>query len=289
MGMVFNVALDGLSYGMVLFMISVGLSVTLGLMRVINLAHGGFALLGGALMHGLTFQLGWPFALALPVSVLSVTLIALPMEYVFFRPLYGKGDLTQVLATIGLTFLMIAFVNWLYGSALLGIPLPPSLRGTVDLGLRTLPVQRVAVIVTGIVVLGALYGLIERTRFGIWLRASVDNRAAAEALGINTRWVFAATFALGAGLAALGGVLGAELMPIEAYYPLRYLVVILAVVAVGGMGSVWGAWFAALGLGLIDTAARYALPDFGTIFFFAALIVVLALRPQGLSGRAYDV
>ena len=156
------------------------------------------------------FVMGGQWPMMVPQTMVSgvsqFTLIALPMEYVFFRPLYGKGDLTQVLATIGLTFLMIAFVNWLYGSALLGIPLPPSLRGTVDLGLRTLPMQRVAVIVTGIVVLGALYGLIERTRFGIWLRASVDNRAAAEALGINTRCVFAATFALGAGLAALGGV-----------------------------------------------------------------------------------
>jgi branched-chain amino acid transport system permease protein len=281
-----NILVDGLAYGMILFMISVGLSVTMGLMRVINLAHGGFALVGGAATHWLIAGPGLSFWLAVPLAILGAMALALALERGLYRRIYRMGELQQVLATIGITFLLIASVNALLGSTLLAIPLPQLLTGSVDLGFRTLPVHRVLVICAGLAVIAGLWLLLDRTRFGIRLRAAVDNRDMAAALGIDTDRIYALTFVLGAGLAAFGGILGAELLPIDAYYPLRYLVLFLIVVAVGGMGSITGSFLAALGLGILDTAARYLVPDFGTIFFYLAMMAVLAVRPNGLMGRA---
>lgn len=286
MNLILSIVTDGVSFGMILFMISVGLSVTMGLMRVVNLAHGGFAMLGGAFTHWAMMRAGLPFLPAALVALLVVVVIAVPMERVLYRPIYRMGELPQVLATIGITFLMIASVNFWQGSTLLPIKLPEAMRGSVNLGFRTLPTHRLYVIGVGVLVIGGLYWLVERTRFGIRLRAAVDHPGTAACLGIDTSRVFALTFALGAGLAALGGILGAELLPIDAYYPLRYMVLFLTVVAVGGLGSIAGSFLAALALGILDTAARYLFPDFGTIFFYGAMIVILGIRPQGLLGRA---
>jgi branched-chain amino acid transport system permease protein len=285
MSILLSILVDGVAYGMILFMISVGLSVTMGLMRVINLAHGAFALLGGALVHWLMVKQGWNFFAAVTASIAAVVAFSIPMERVLYRRIYPLGELEQVLATIGITFLMIATVNYLFGSTLLPIKLPPILTGSVDLGFRTLPLHRVVVIITGLAVITFLYILIEKTRFGVELRSAVDNRNMAAALGIDTSRVFATAFGLGAGLAALGGILGAELLPIEAYYPLRYMVQFLIVVAVGGLGSIFGSFAAALGLGILETAARYLVLDAGTIVFFLVVMLILAVRPNGLFGK----
>ncbi|WP_238368222.1 branched-chain amino acid ABC transporter permease [Mesobacterium pallidum] len=285
MTLLLNILVDGIAYGMILFMIAVGLSVTMGLMRVVNLAHGGFALLGGTFAHWLGSDLGWPFWLALPLAVLGTVALSMPLERLIYRRVYGFTDLQQVLATIGLTFLMIASVNLWQGSSLLTVPLPEGLKASVDLGFRTLPVHRLVVIAFGAAVVVGLWLLLDRTRFGIRLRAAVDNRGTASAHGINTDRIFMLAFALGAGLAALGGVLGAEILPIDAYYPLRYMVLFLIVVAVGGMGSIPGSLLAALGLGLLETATRYLVPDYATIAFFALVIALLTVRPNGLMGK----
>jgi branched-chain amino acid transport system permease protein len=286
MGTLFNILVDGVTYGMILFMIAVGLSVTMGLMRVINLAHGGFALVAGASTHWLTVTRGVGFWPAVAGALVFTVALAILLERMFYRGIYRMGELQQVLATIGIAFLMIAAVNYLLGSTILSIPLPDVMRGSVDLGVRTLPVHRVFVILAGIGVLAGLYLLIDCTRFGISLRAAVDNRDTAATLGINTSRIYALAFALGAALAGMGGILGAELLPIDANYPLRYMVLFLIVVAVGGLGSIAGSFVAALGLGIVDTAARYLFPGFGTIFFYAFMMAVLTLRPRGLLGRA---
>ncbi|SMY08866.1 branched-chain amino acid ABC transporter permease [Flavimaricola marinus] len=285
MGLFLNIVVDGVAYGMILFMIAVGLSVTMGLMRVVNLAHGGFAMIGGALAHVFGTQMGLGFGLTLLLALAGTIAIALPLERVIYRRVYGFGELQQVLATIGLTFLMIATVNWWLGSTLLAVAMPEILNQSVDLGFRTLPAHRIAVIGLGLSVTLGLWILIDRTRFGVRLRAAVDNRAIASAHGINTDRIYMITFGLGAGLAALGGIMGAELLPIDAYYPLRYMVLFLIVVAVGGMGSILGSFLAAIGLGLLETATRYLVPDLSTITFFALVIALLAMRPQGLLGR----
>jgi len=211
--------------------------------------------------------------------------IAVVMERVFYQRIYKFTELQQVLATIGITFLMIATVNYFFGSTILAIRVPEAFSTPIDLGFRTLPTHRLVVIVAGLLIAAALYILLERTRFGIQLRAAVDNRNMAASLGINTVRIYTFSFCLGAGLAAFGGIMGAELIPIEAYYPLRYMVLFLVVVAVGGLGSIAGSFLAAIGLGIIDTAARYIVPEYGTIFFFIAMMLVLTLRPHGLLGR----
>ncbi len=285
MSVFFGILVDGVSYGMILFMISVGLTITMGLMRVINLAHGSFALIGGATAHWLTSEMGVGYYAAVPLAVLATMMVAMVLEKVFYRKIYQFTELQQVLATIGITFLCIATVNYLLGSTILPIKIPEVFTESISLGFRSMPVHRLVVIVMGLVVVVALFLLLERTNFGIQLRAAVDNRTMADALGIDTVRIFALSFSLGAGLAAFGGILGAELLPVEAYYPLRYMVLFLVVVAVGGMGSIAGSFLAAIGLGIIDTAARYIVPEYGTIFFFVVMMLVLALRPRGLLGR----
>lgn len=280
-----NILIDGIVYGMVLFIISVGLSVTMGLMRFINLAHGAFAMAGGYVAAWLVREEGYPFLAGLVLAVLAAVVLAALLEAFVFRFLYKRTELEQVLFTIGFTFAAIASANLLAGPYIQLIPLPEWLDGSMSLGDRTLPTQRVFVIFMGLVVVLMLWLIIARTRFGIWLRASVDNAPMSSSLGINIRLVQCATFAFGAGLAALGGALGAELMPLEPYYPLKYLVLMLVVVSVGGLGSVSGTLVAALVLGIIDTAGRYLASDFGTFFFYVAMILLLAWRPEGILRR----
>jgi branched-chain amino acid transport system permease protein len=196
-----------------------------------------------------------------------------------------RPELDQALLTIGLAFVAIALVNLWFGASFTSIELPAWLSGPVDLGFRSFPRHRLAVILLGILVSAALWIFIERSRFGIRLRAAVDNAGIAQAVGINTTRLYSTAFALGAGLAALGGIAGAELLPMEANYPVKYLVLFLAVVAVGGQGTLFGTFLAAILLGVIDTAAKYLLPDIASISFYLTMLVVLTLRPQGLFGR----
>ncbi|WP_372827345.1 branched-chain amino acid ABC transporter permease [Polaromonas sp.] len=280
-----NIVIDGIAYGMVLFIISVGLSITLGLMRFINLAHGAFAMTGGYLTAWLVRVQGFDFWLGTLLAVLATGLLGAVLESLVLRRLYRRSELDQVLFTIGLTFTFVAAANLLFGAEVQLIPLPPLLSGPVDLGIRTLPAQRVLVFVAGVAITAFSWWAINRTRFGVWVRAMVDNREAAASLGISIRWVFGLTFAFGAGLAALGGVLGAELMPLEPYYPLKYLVLVLVVVAVGGMGNIFGSLAAALLLGTVDTASKYLASGYGSLFFFAAMVMLLVWRPRGLLVR----
>jgi branched-chain amino acid transport system permease protein len=280
-----NVLVDGMAYGMVLFILAVGLSVTLGLMRFVNLAHGAFAMLGGYAAALLTREAQWSFWLALPAAVLAVAAGGALLEALVLRHLYRRTELEQVLFTIGLAFVLIAATNALAGPQVQLIVLPPLLSQPVDLGFRTLPAQRLLVLFCGLLVAAVGAWVVARTRFGVWLRAAVDNADTAATLGIPIRTVQCASFAAGAGLAALGGVLGAELMPLEPYYPLKYLVLVLVVVAVGGLGSLPGSLLAAIALGVIETASKYFASEWGNLFFFLAMALLLAWRPNGLLRR----
>jgi len=277
-----NILIDGIAYGMVLFIISVGLSVTLGLMRFVNLAHGAFAMTGGYLASWLVRVQGWPFALGAVGAIVLTGLLGAAIEALVLRILYRMPELQQVLFTIGLSFLFVASANLLAGPEVQLIPLPSWLRDPVDLGVRTLPAQRLLVVLAGLLVMITSVLIMKYSRFGIWLRATVDNTQAAAALGIPVEWVYALTFGAGAALAGLGGILGAELLPLEPYYPIKYLVLVLVIVAVGGMGSVAGSMLAALVLGTIDTASKYLASDWGSLFYFLVMALLLAWRPQGL-------
>ncbi|PDT83797.1 branched-chain amino acid ABC transporter permease [Sinorhizobium sp. BJ1] len=282
---VFSIAVDALAYGMVLFVISIGLSVTMGLMRVVNLAHGAFAMIGGYIASYAARDLGLGYGFAVLLAVFGTIVIAVPIERLLYRRIYGAPELTQVLMTIGITFCIIGIANYAFGPTLKTVPLPAGLQGSVDLGFRSIATHRIFAIACGLSVAAALWYLIERTGFGVKLRAAVDNAAMAAALGVRTEIVYAVSFAVAVGLAALGGVVGAELLPVEPYYALRYMVTFLVVVSVGGAGSIPGALIACLLLGGIDTAGRYLVPEFGEFFFYLAVIAIVCVFPHGLAGR----
>lgn len=280
-----SIAIDAFAYGTILFIISIGLSVTLGLMRVVNLAHGAFAMIGGYLAsYGVT-ELRLHYFVAMILAIVLTILIAIPAERFLYRKIYGAPELTQVLMTIGITFLVIGVTNYVAGPTLKTIPLPDFLTGSVDIGFRALPKQRLFLIVIGMVVAAGLWFLIEKTNFGIKLRAAVDNANIAQALGIRTQIIYAVSFAIAIGLAAMGGIIGSELLPLDPYYALRYMVVFLVVVSIGGAGSIPGALFSSLLLGVIDTTGRYIAPEFGEFFFYFAVIFIVTLFPRGLAGR----
>jgi branched-chain amino acid transport system permease protein len=281
-----SILFHGLANAMILYIIAVGLSVTLGLMGFVNLAHGGFAAAGGYVAVTLMGTWGVPFAAAVIGAALAVAAASVPLERLLYARLYGAGELEQVLFTIGLIFVSIAVAKYLFGPLEQPFTAPAALTGQIDLGFRSFPAYRALLIVVGFAIIVALWLAVERTRFGAKVRAAVDNRRMAQSIGINTDRLFTVTFALGSGLAALGGAIGAEILPIAPAYALEHLVYVLIVVAVGGLGSLRGPFYAALLLGISDTACKYLVPELGAFFIFVAIILILLWRPMGLFGRA---
>lgn len=281
-----TVLVFGVAYAMLLFIISVGLSITMGLMGFANLAHGSFAMMGGYVTVTLVTQSGIPFAAALLISFASIALLSVPFERFLYRYLYRRSELDQVLLTIGLVFASIAGVTFIWGPDPQLIQMPNYLKGSVDLGFNTFPKYRIFMIVAGTVIVAGLFYGLERTNIGAQIRAAVDNRTMAESVGINTDRLFTWTFALGSGMAALGGGLGIQILGgIKPVFAFEYLVIFLIVVAVGGMGNIRGTFFAALVLGIIDFAGKFYFPEGGAFVIFAVTILVLLIRPQGLLGK----
>jgi branched-chain amino acid transport system permease protein len=270
---------------MILYAISVGLSITMGLMGFVNLAHGVFAMAGGYLMYTAMTQFGLPWLPALAVACLIVAAASMVLERLLYSRLYAAGELEQVLFTIGLIFVAVAVARLAYGTLPLAAPLPEFMKGQTELLGRSFPTYRVVVIVSSAVLIAVLWIGLERTRWGAMVRAAVDNRAMAQAIGIHTGRLFTLTFALGSGLAALGGALGADLIAMTPTYPFEQLVYFLIVVAIGGLGTLRGPFLGALFIGIGDTACKYWVPEFGAFFIFAATMAILLWRPQGLLGR----
>lgn len=275
------VLLDGLAYGMVLFIISVGLTVTMGLMRVVNLAHGGFAMIGGYLA-AVMIRAGVPFAAAALVAMVAVGVLGGVAEQTIYRPLYRKGELAQMLMTFGLTFVIIAGLTAIFGTNFKSLPLPPALQGSVDIGFRPYPTYRLFLIAVGSLLAAVLWLLIDRSLYGARLRAAVDNPRMARAVGIDVNRLFTVTFVVGCGLAGLGGVLGAEMLLLEPFYALRYLVLFLVVVTVGGSGNFKGSFVASIAIGIIDTAGKFLMPQLAAYLLFGLVFVLLLWRPHGL-------
>jgi branched-chain amino acid transport system permease protein len=280
-----GVLFDGFAYGSLLFLISVGLSVTMGLMNFINLAHGAFAMLGGYVCVWLLARLGLPFLATLPLAFMASAVAGLALERLLYRRLYDASHLDQVLFSIGLTFMAVAGATFVFGPTQQPVQLPDWLRGQVRLAGVDVGAYRVFLVAVVALVGAALGLLMTRTRFGAQIRAAVDNRRAATGLGMNVQRVFALAFALGSGLAGLGGALGIDMLGLDPGFPLKYLVYFLLVVAVGGAGTVKGPLLAALLLGVVDVAGKYYLPDAGAFFIHALMVVMLILFPSGLWGR----
>jgi branched-chain amino acid transport system permease protein len=280
-----GVLFDGIAYGALLFLIGIGLSVTMGLMNFVNLAHGAFAMVGGYTTVVLMTRAGLPFLAALPAAFVVAALVGAVLERLLYRRLYRASHLDQVLFSIGLVFMAIAGATYVFGPGLQPMQLPAFLTGQVKtLGLE-LGAYRLFLVALVLVITVTLVLLLERTRFGALVRAAVDNHQAAAGLGIDVNRVFSLTFALGSGLAGLGGGLGIEVLGLDPTFPLKYMVYFLLVVAVGGAGSIKGALLAALILGVFDVAGKYFVPEVGAFVIYVLMVVLLIVFPTGLYGR----
>jgi branched-chain amino acid transport system permease protein len=282
---VFNVLFDGFAYGMLLFVLSVGLSVTLGMMNFINLAHCAFAMLGGFVAVTLVNAMGWPFLAALPMAFLAAAAAAVVLERTLYRRLYKASELDQVLFTIGIVFMSVATAAYLFGTLQQPIQTPAFLRGSVHVLGIDLGVYRLFLIGSGLLVAIVLVSMLEYTRFGARVRAAVDNQRMAAGLGINVEAAFAITFALGSGLAGLGGALAIEIAGLDYWFAFGYLVFVLIVVSVGGLGSIGGSFAAAVLIGMSDMFGKYYLPEAGSFFIYLVMVIILMWRPAGLFGR----
>ena len=285
LGNILGVLFDGIAYGSLLFIIAVGLSVTLGLMNFVNLAHGAFAMLGGYVAVMAMTRAGIPFLAALPLAFLASAIVGVVLERTLYQRLYRAAHLDQVLFSIGIVFMSIAGATYFFGASQQPVALPSYLQGQLHLPGLDIGAYRLFLIGVVAVLTFALQYLLERTRFGSQVRASVDNATAAAGLGINVNRVFALTFALGSGLAGLGGALGIDVLGLDPTFPLKYMVYFLLVVAVGGTGTIKGALVAALILGIFDVAGKYYVPQVGGFVIYALMVVLLILFPTGLYGK----
>ena len=281
-----TILLDGIAYGMLLFLIASGLAVTLGLMNFVNLAHGAFAMAGGYLAAILSDRMGVPFLATLPLAFLLAAALGAVLEPTLYRRLYRRSHLDQVLFSIGLVFMAVAATDYLFGATQQFVRLPPWLSGRFDIaGIGIGRYRAFLIAICGVLVV-ALQLVLSYTRFGIRLRAAVDDRRVARGLGIPVNAVFAATFAVGSGLAGLGGALGAEILGLDPTFPLKFMIYFLIVVTVGGTAGVVGPFVAALVLGIADVAGKYYVPSLGAFVIYTLMIVILLVRPQGLFARA---
>jgi branched-chain amino acid transport system permease protein len=280
---------DGVAYGMLLFVLAIGLSITLGLMNFINLAHGAFAMAGGYTLVLLMQKAGWPFLACVLMAFAVSALLGLLLEVTLYRRMYHKPHLDQVLFSIGLTFMAVAAVDYLVGSTQQLVQLPEFLKGRTELwdGALGMGHYRLAIIVVCALLALGLQWLLVHTRFGAQLRASVDDRRVAAGMGINVNTIFMATFAVGSGLAGLGGALGAEVLGLDPIFPLKFMIYFLIVVAVGGTSSLTGPLLAALLLGIADVAGKYYVPKLGAFIVYTLMVLILMWRPQGLFTRGH--
>jgi branched-chain amino acid transport system permease protein len=280
-----GVLFDGIAYGSLLFLVSLGLSVTMGLMGFVNLAHGAFAMAGGYAAVIAMTRFGVPFLATLPIAFVASAAIGAVLERTLYRRLYGASQLDQVLFSIGLTFVAVAGATWFFGASQQPVRLPGFLRGQLVVAGIELGVYRLFLIAVVAALAAALAFLVARTRFGARLRAAVDDAPAARGLGIDVDRVFSIAFALGSGLAGLGGALGIEVLGLDPSFPLKFMVYFLLVVVVGGAGTIRGPLVAALLLGMVDVAGKYYVPQAGAFAIYAAMIVLLIAFPAGLFGR----
>lgn len=276
---------DGFAYGMLLFVLSVGLSVTLGMMNFVNLAHGAFAMVGGYVTVTLMQKAGWPFLATLPIAFLGAAVSSVVLERVLYRRLYRATDLDQSLLTIGIVFMSIAIAAYIFGTTQQPVEMPAYMRQRIIIGDFSFGAYRLflivaALIITAVVVLGLDY-----TRFGAQIRACVDNQRMARGLGLNVDWIFAATFAIGSGLAGLGGAMAIEVVGLDPNFGLKYLVFMLIVVAVGGLASIRGAFVTAAMLGIIDIFSKYYVPQVGSFVLYFVMVALLVWRPNGVFAR----
>ena len=281
-----TILFDGIAYGMLLFVLACGLSVTMGLMNFINLSHGVFSMAGGYITAFLINRWGVPFLLCLPLAFLFSAALGMALERTLYRRLYARSHLDQVLFTIGIVFMAVAAVDYVIGSQQQTVKLPDMLKGRVDILGGSIGLYRVFIIALCGCLAVTIQMLLVKTRFGSQLRAAVDDPRVARGMGINVNTVFAITFAVGSGLAGLGGALGTDILGMDPTFPIKFMIYFLIVVTVGGTSGITGAFFASLILGIADVGGKYYVPQIGAFIIYALMVVVLIIRPQGLFSRS---
>jgi branched-chain amino acid transport system permease protein len=280
-----TILFDGIAYGLLLFILAVGLSITLGLMNFINLAHGAFAMAGGYITVVMVNRFGISFFWSLPAAFIITAAVGAFLERTLYIHLYDKSHLDQVLFSLGLIFMSVAAVDYFMGANQQIVNLPPSLDGRLQFLGASIGYYRLFVIILCSLLTIGLQLILTKTRFGSRLRASVDDQRVARGLGIDVSKIFALTFAMGSGLAGLGGALGAPFFNIDPTFPLKFMIYFLIVIAVGGTTTITGPFFSALLLGVADVAGKYYVPAIGGFIIYTIMVAVLIFRPQGLFGR----
>jgi branched-chain amino acid transport system permease protein len=279
--------LNGLVYGVLLFLIAAGLSLIFGLLNVVSLAHGSFFMLGAFV--GLSiFRFTGSFWLALVLAPIPVIVVGVLIETLFLRPLYRRGHMDQVLLTFGFTFVFLDFVQTVWGRGVQRLPAPPVLQGTVQIGLGVFSAYRLSLIVFGFAVAFLLWLSLERSRVGAMVRAGVDNAAMAAGLGANLPLLFSGIFGFGVALAAIGGVAAAPVLSVYPGMDTDILIPAFIVIVIGGMGSLRGAFVGSLLIGVCDTFGKAYFQSIAMFLIYLAMIIVLLIRPQGLFGIEYS-
>lgn len=281
-----TIAFDGIAYGMLLFVLASGLAVTLGLMNFVNLAHGSFAMAGGYITVILANRFGVPFFACLPLAFIATAMIGFVLERTLYVHVYRKSPLDQVLFTIGLVLMSVAALDFFLGSGQVFVRIPEGLQGQIDVfGVGIGRYRLLIIVICGLLTV-LLQFVLSRTRFGSRLRAAVDDSRVASGLGINVGRLFSVTFAVGSGLAGLGGALGVEILGMDPTFPLKFMIYFLIVVTVGGTSSIFGPFVASLVLGIGDVAGKYYLPTLGSFIIYTIMLIMLIWRPQGLFVRS---
>lgn len=275
--------LNALAFSMLLFIAAAGLSISFGLLNLANLAHGGFYMLGGYIALG-TLAVTNSFALALVVSPIALAIVGGIIEFGFLRRLYQRDHLDQVLLTLGFAYVIWDLANWIWGGSPYLLAPPASLAGGTSIVGHEYPTYRIAVLLGGLLLAVALLWVEAKTRIGAIIRAGVSDPQMLRAMGVNVGLVFTLTFAFGAALAGLAGVVGGPIIGLYRDVDFEILMLAIIVVVVGGLGSLRGTFASCLLIGLIDTFGKIYFPDFALVMMFIVMAVVLLVRPAGLFG-----
>jgi branched-chain amino acid transport system permease protein len=277
--------LNGLTLASLYFLVASGFTLVFGLMRNVNLAHGSLYLLG-AYVGWMVGEASGSWVLAVMAGFLAAALVGLLMQVVVFRHMQGE-DLRQTLVTIGLSIVLADAMLWMWGAEIYTFDPPRWIYGSTSIPVvEKFPTYRIAVLVAAVAIGLALWGFLNRTRVGMMIRAGVDDRGMLAASGVNVQRVFAITFAIGAGMAGLAGVVGGTALSVSPGEDTRYLLASLVVVIVGGMGSVVGAAIGALLIGLAEQFGLAYAPTYSVVFTFVIMVAALAFRPRGIMGKA---
>jgi branched-chain amino acid transport system permease protein len=276
-------SLNGIQLGVMLFLMASGLTLVFGMMNFINLAHGSFYMIGAFVASTAVLWTGH-FVLAALIAVAATGLFGLLLEVGFLRHVYQKTHLQHVLITYGMILVLDELARLIWGALPVSLAVPPAFSGSVQLGYGiSYPAFRLVILTIGLLVAGGLYAVINHTRVGMWVRAGASDRAMASAIGVDVPFMFSLLFAIGAALAGLAGVMAGPLLTVQVGMGEQILIVSLVVTVIGGLGSVRGAFMAALAVGIVDTFGRVLLPPaLGSMIIFVFMAGLLSVRPQGL-------